>query len=268
MRFRRQALAQLEAPEQLDEVIRVATVPTWLITSALCIAVLAAGTWAVRATVPRVVAAPGVLVHANGVSGLDSAGGGQVTKVWAKVGQRITSGTPLYSVETADGTTATINAPWDAYVVSWAVSEGQLLQPGTRVADLEQLDAPGDALEAVVFVPATSAPLLKAGLPVDVIAEAAPSTVFGSLSGTVSSVAAFPETAASLQAFLGSGADPARLLGAGSVIRVTVALRADPNSPSGLHWSKTAPPFQLNSESAIMAQFTISKEHPISWLLG
>jgi len=268
MRFRRQALRELEAPEQLDEVIRVASVPTWLITSALVLAVLAAGAWAIRATVPRVVSAPGVLIHANGVSGLDATGGGQVTKVWATVDQRVAAGTPLYSIETADGGSKTVNAPWDAYVVNWLISEGQLLAPGTRVADLEQLDTPGDALEAVVFVPATSAPLLAPGTKVALAASAAPSTVFGTLAGTVLSVGAFPETSASLQAFLGSGADPTRLLGEGSVIRVTVSLQADPAAPSGLRWSKAAPPFQLNSESALTARFTVSEEHPISWLVG
>jgi hypothetical protein len=143
-----------------------------------------------------------------------------------------------------------------------------MVEPGTPVADLERLDTPGDALQAVVFVPAAAAPLLQPGYQVTVVADAVPSTVFGTLSGTVTQVGSFPETELSMRTFLGSGADVRRLLGAGSVIRVTVPLRTDADSPSGLRWSKSSPPFQLNSESTITARFTIATEHPISWLVN
>jgi hypothetical protein len=123
-------------------------------------------------------------------------------------------------------------------------------------------------LQAVVFVPASVAPLMQPGNQVAVVADAVPSTVFGTLSGTVASVGSFPETEDSLRAFLGSGADVRRLLGSGSVVRVTVPLATDAHSPSGLRWSKSPPPFQLNSESTITARFTIAVEHPISWLVG
>jgi multidrug efflux pump subunit AcrA (membrane-fusion protein) len=225
------------------------------------------GVWAVHGTVARVVQAAGVLIHSNGVSGMDAMTGGQVVKVWSAADQRVAKGTPLYSVE-RDGKITIVNAPWDAYVVAWLVDEGQLLEPGTPVADMERLDTPGDALQAVVFVPAAVAPLLRPGNQVSVVADAAPSAVFGTLSGTVTDVASFPETEQSMRAFLGSGADIRRLLGAGSVIRVTVPLRTDLDSPSGLHWSKTSPPFQLNSASAISARFTIATEHPINWLVS
>jgi multidrug efflux pump subunit AcrA (membrane-fusion protein) len=241
-------------------------VPSWLITVAMAVAIVCAGVWAVRASVPRVVQAAGVLIHSNGVSGVDAMTGGQVVKVWSQADQRVAKGTPLYSLEQGSKITV-VNAPWDAYVVSWLVSEGQLLEPGTPVADMERLDTPGDALQAVVFVPAAVAPLLQPGNRVDVVADAVPTAVFGTLSGTVTTVASFPETEESMRAFLGSGTDIRRLLGSGSVIRVTVPLRTDPGSPSGLRWSKASPPFQLNSASAITARFTIATEHPINWLV-
>jgi multidrug efflux pump subunit AcrA (membrane-fusion protein) len=267
MRFRRQALRQLRAPEQLDEVVRLATVPAWLMTLALAFGVASAGVWATVVTVPRVVRAAGVLVHSNGVSPLDALDRGQVIQIWGAANRRVAKGTPLYSVLAADGQVQVVNAPWDAYVVNWRVAEGQLLQPGTRVAELERLDNPGDALQAVAYVPAASAPLLRVGNLVEVAADAVPSTVFGTLRGRVSSVGAFPETEESLKAFLGSGVDARRLLAGGSVVRVTVPLDVDPVAPSGLRWSKASPPFALNSASQITALFTVAQERPIDWLL-
>ncbi|GAA2575787.1 hypothetical protein GCM10010435_59770 [Winogradskya consettensis] len=268
MMFRRQALRRLEAPEELDEVVRLATVPGWLLTIALLITTGTAGAWAVLGTVERTVRAVGVLVHSNGVSGLDATSSGQIVKVWTAANVRITKGTPIYSAQRSDGTVQTVAAPWDAYVVSLAINEGQLVQPGTRVAEMERLDTPGDALQAVVFVPARSAPLLRIGNTVAVAAAAAPSPVFGTMVGIVTSVGAFPETPESLRAFLGGGPDVQSLLGGGSVVRVVVPLTTDTASPSGLAWTKASPPFQLNSTSEISAVFTIAREHPISWLLG
>ncbi|WP_432967433.1 HlyD family efflux transporter periplasmic adaptor subunit [Dactylosporangium sp. CA-233914] len=268
MMFRRQALRQLEAPEELDDVVRLATVPGWLLTAALLLTIAATGAWGVYGTVARTVRAAGVLVHSNGVSGLDATASGQIVKVWTAANVRIAKGTPIYSAQRADGTVDTVGAPWDAYVVSLAINEGQLVQPGTRVAEMERLDAPGDALQAVVFVPASSAPLLRVGNTVAVTAAAAPSTVFGTMLGVVTSVGAFPETPESLRAFLGNGPDVQALLAGGAVVRVVVPLRTDPASPSGLHWTKASPPFQLNSTSQIEAVFTIAREHPITWLVG
>ncbi|MFC7478871.1 HlyD family secretion protein [Luedemannella flava] len=268
MMFRRQALRQLEAPEELDDVVRLATVPGWLLTVALLLAVGTTGAWATFGTVDRTVRAAGVLIHSNRVSGLDAVSSGQIVKVWMAANVRIAKGTPIYSAQRADGTVDTVNAPWDAYVVSVAINEGQLVQPGTRVAEMERLDTPGDALQAVVFVPARSAPLLRLGNTVAVSAAAAPSTVFGTMVGEVSSVGAFPETPESMRAFLGSGPDVQALLAGGTVVRVVVPLRVDPATPSGLYWTKASPPYQLNSASEIAAVFTIAREHPITWLLG
>lgn len=268
MRFRREALRRLEGPEQLDEAVRLATVPSWLATAALLLVLGVTAVWAIAGEVARTVDADGVLIHSSGISGLDATQSGQVTRVWVAPNQRVARGRPLYSLVDGAGKIRTVDSPWDAYVVVWLVNEGQVVQPGTRVADLERLDAPGDALQAVVYLPAAYAPLMSPGLGVEVAAEAAPRAVFGTLRGTVASVGVFPETDASLRAFLGDRDDVGRLLADGTVVRVTVNLDPNPASPSGLHWTKSPPPFRLNSASRVTARFTVAVEHPIDWMLN
>ena len=46
MRFRPAALRHLAAPEQLDQVVRLASVPAWLMTGVLAVIVGVAVTWA------------------------------------------------------------------------------------------------------------------------------------------------------------------------------------------------------------------------------
>jgi len=51
MKFRPAALRQLEAPEKLDEVVRLASAPVWLMAVALAAIVAVAVTWASAGTV-------------------------------------------------------------------------------------------------------------------------------------------------------------------------------------------------------------------------
>jgi biotin carboxyl carrier protein len=268
VKFRRAALRHLEAPEKLDEVVRLASVPAWLMGTVLVVIVAVAAIWAGVATVATTVGAPGVLIHADGVATLDATTSGQVVRWWVSPDALATKGAPLYSVQAADGQVQTIAAPWEAYVVSVIVTNGQLVQPGTPIATLEQVTGPSDPLEAVVFVPAAAAPTIPLGATVTLTAADAPSAVFGTLAGTVASVGNFPETTDSLQAFLGEGASTADFLAAGSVIRVVIKLATVPGSATRLVWSKAPPGFTLNSESGVQASFVVARQHPIDWLLS
>ncbi len=192
MKFRPAALRHLEAPEQLDQVVRLASAPAWLMTAVLAVIVAVAVTWATVGTVNTTVGAPGVLIHADGVSTLDATTSGQVARLWVPPGELATSGARLYSVQGADGRVHTVDAPWDAYVVSTVVAVGQLVEPGTPVADLERVSGTSDPLEAVVFVPAADAPAIQPGKEVTLTAAAVPSAVFGTLRGTVTSVGRLP----------------------------------------------------------------------------
>ncbi|MCW2932923.1 MAG: rane protein [Actinomycetia bacterium] len=268
MRFRGAALRQLEAPEKLDEVVRLASAPAWLMAIALGMIVAIAATWSIAGTVATTVSAPGVLIHANGVSTLDATTSGQVVRLWVPRDAFATSGAPLYSVQDANGRIRTVNAPWDAYVVSLVVTDGQLVEPGTPVANLERVSGTRDPLEAVVFAPAADAPTIAPGTAVTLTAAAVPSAVFGTLHGTVASVGAFPETAESLQVFLGQDASTGTYLAAGSVIRVVIKLASLPGSPTQLAWSRASPSFTVNSESSVQASFVVARQHPVDWLLG
>jgi multidrug efflux pump subunit AcrA (membrane-fusion protein) len=267
MKYRRAALREFEAPEQLDEVVRLATVPRWLMTATLGAVAVAATLWATFGSVASTIQAGGVLVHSDGIFTLDAATSGQVTDVWASPNEHVSAGTPLYTLTNAVGKPTTVTSPWTANIVSLQISLGQLLQPGTPVAELEPLNLPGEVLEAVVFVPASDAAGLIPGVPVQVSAEAAPSSVFGTLQGTVASVGAFPETVASLQAFLGDGYNVLPLLKNGSVVRVDIPLTTMPGSET-LRWSRQAPQFNLDTESQVTVSFTVARQHPIDWLLG
>lgn len=268
MRFRRQALRHLEAPEQLDQVVRLASARSWLLGGALLVLVATSTIWSCLGYVTRTVGAAGMLIHSHGISRLDATEAGDVIKVWTDRNRLVAAGSPLFTLRDEHGGLHTIQSSWDAYVVAILVTEGGYVVPGTQVASLERVTGSAEPLVAVVFVPATSAPMIGVGAAVRLTAPAAPASTFGTLAGVVVSVDAFPETEETLRSFLGDAADVSRFLHEGPVVRVSIKLATSSGSTTALHWSKTTPPFQLNSESALKASFTITREHPISWLLG
>ena len=247
--------------------VRLASAPAWLMGAALVVIVAVAAVWASVGTVASTVAAPGVLIHADGVSTLDATTAGQVVKWYVAPDDLATKGAPLYSVAGTDGQVRTVSAPWDAYVVSVVVTNGQYVQPGTPIATLEEVTGGSDPLEAVVFIPAAAAPTIPLGTRVTLSAPSAPSSIFGTLSGTVASVGNFPETTDSLQAFLGEGggtqssSTPAAWCGSWSSWP-----RCRARDQTRL--VKPSPGYTLDSEAAAEALFVVSKQHPIDWLFG
>lgn len=268
MRFRPAALRHLTAPEQLDQVVRLASAPAWLMTGVLTVIVAAAVTWATVGTVTTTVGAPGVLTHTDGVSTLDATISGEVARLWVTPGELAKSDARLYSVQGTDGRIHTVDAPWDGYVVSTMVAVGQLVEPGTAVADLERVNGSSDPLEAVVFAPAADAPAIQPGQEVTLAAAAVPSAIYGTLHGTVTSVGDFPETSGSLQAFLGDDTRIGTYLTGGSVIRIVIKLATVPGARTELAWSRADPGFALNALSTVQASFAVDAQHPIQWLIG
>ncbi|MGW2088136.1 hypothetical protein [Streptomyces sp. NPDC001880] len=129
------------------------------------------------------------------------------------------------------------------------------------------LRASGEQPEAVVYAPVPTAPLLQPGQSVRLSAAAAPTATAGTLSGTVTAIASAPETEQSLRARFGADHNLTPYLGAGPVVEVTIRLATDPQSPTGLKWSRSGPAFALRPMSPVTAVLAVSAEHPISWLV-
>jgi len=265
MKFRSAAMKNIGEPERLDQPLKLSSIPSWLVTCALLLAVVGVTVWAVTGTVARTVEAEGVLTRTAGVTDFEAGVSGRVEQVWVEPADQVSHGDRLYTVVTADGEVQHEPAPWDAYVVNLLVTEGQMLDPGTPTAALERVDGPGDELQARLYVPAAQAPMLHQGAPVEIEVESAAPAAFGTVGGTVTSVGRFPETAASLLAFLGRDRSIDRYLDRGPPIAVTVAL--DRNDSGELVWSKSRPPFTVMSQSSVAATFTLAEERPIDWVI-
>jgi len=93
--FRQQALEQTASPEQLDLPIQIINSKRWLSLLALGTLVTTGFAWSVFGRIPITVTGKGILTYPSQIRPLQSPGTGRVTKLEAKVGDRVSKGQVL-----------------------------------------------------------------------------------------------------------------------------------------------------------------------------
>ncbi|MEZ7002592.1 HlyD family efflux transporter periplasmic adaptor subunit [Streptomyces sp. AD55] len=267
MQFRRQALTKLQSPGELDLPVRLARPQGWLVLSVTVLAMAAASVWAVAGRVTPTVSAPAVLTHGQGSYLLQSPVSGQVTAVLARQGERLDAGAEVLRVRTAEGESV-VRAVDAGRVSALGATVGQIVTTGADIASVEKVAHPGDPLYATVYVPAESAAGIPARAVVDLTVQSVPAQEYGVLRGRVDSVDRSAQTAQSIGAFLGDARLGEQYTAGGRPVAVTVRLETSPATESGYAWSSTAgPPFALTSMTQATASVRLAERRPLDWLL-
>src|SRR5262245_13867787 len=90
--FRKAALDRLRSPEQLDQLVRATEPKSWIILLATGLLLASAIVWAVAGTLPRRLGGEGLLVGTGGLLDVVSTGAGQISRLYAKPGDRLERG--------------------------------------------------------------------------------------------------------------------------------------------------------------------------------
>jgi multidrug efflux pump subunit AcrA (membrane-fusion protein) len=268
MEFRHRALENLRAPEDLDEAVRFARPGGWVVLSVLAAVVLSCCIWAFGGHLPRQVAAPGVLTHPEGVSSVQSTLTGLVSAIMVEPGSSLRTGTPILAITNDTSSVQFVRLPFTGRVIGTLVQVGQYVTAGTSLATIERTDDPHDRLLAVLFVPAGTAGSLRPGYDVDLTVSSAPSQAFGVLRGVIRSVDQFTESQAQIADFLGDQTMAAKFTAAGTPVKVTVDLTVDESTLSGFKWSTPAgPPYRVDSQIAVSGAVHLPSKHPVEWIV-
>jgi len=170
---------------------------------------------------------------------------------------------------------STLVSPVRGRVLEIRAAVGALVTPGMPIVMLETsaaLDAslaPSQALEAIVYVPASEGKKVATGMSVEV----APSTVvreeYGSIVGTVTAVAEYPTSADAITARLGSQELATSFLRTvDTPLELRITLLPDPNTRSGYKWtSPQGPPQKILQGTLCHAWITVRTRAPISLVL-
>jgi len=150
-------------------------------------------------------------------------------------------------------------------VLEVLVDRGAVVNPGTPILSLEVMS---EELVAYLFVPASDGKRVQHGME----ARISPSTVkreeYGSMLGKVTKAAAFPATQRSMRLLLGNEALVAKLMEAGPLIQVDVALQPDPSTPTRYRWSSSrGPDLEISSGTLAGGSVIVKEDRPISLVI-
>ena len=93
--FRQSALDKLASPEQLDQLMQITTLRSWLALAGIFLIVFGTITWSVVGEIPTKVNGRGLLIRQGAVLEIESSEAGQVLEIFADIGDEVKKDTIL-----------------------------------------------------------------------------------------------------------------------------------------------------------------------------
>ena len=184
--------------DRLDAPVRLLPTKLWAGFAALAVAVGAAAVWATAATLPQHVSTAGLIVHGRAVVSARAPLDASVVSVAVTPGQTVRRGARIATLR-ADGVDVDVTAPAGGTVMSLLAAPGTAVRPGSAMATI---DATGRPAHAVLLVhSAVELARLAPGQHVDVAGVPG--------EGRVRAVTPYPASRADLAARFGTADLPA-----------------------------------------------------------
>jgi multidrug resistance efflux pump len=267
MKFRGRALQKMREPDELDRPIALVDTRGWTALFVVMSMALGAAIWAFTGSLPLTARSSGILTSAEGNRAIATPVSGTVERTSVQPGQKVKAGDLLLAV-TGAGATHNVTTPVDGIVINVVSAVGQSVSTGDTVATVEATGA-NSALVAQVFVPTSVATSLRPGIHVMLAVEGIPAARFGLLKGTVSSVGQFPIDPSMAVGVVGSAYLARELTRGKPAVTVTVELKTDQATKSGLAWtSADGPPFPVIAQRRVDVTFSLGARTPFDAVLG
>ncbi|MFM8321266.1 MAG: HlyD family efflux transporter periplasmic adaptor subunit [Chloroflexota bacterium] len=230
--FRPQALAKLTSPEQLDQLIRVTTLPGWLALAGLACLLAPLLAWGVWGSLETRLAAQGVLLPVGGLCLVSAPQDGLVDQAHTWLGEQIEPGQMVMTLRSAQtGALQEVVSRCGGVVMDLPVQAGQPVEHGQ---ELLMVEPAGPVLEAVVYVPLEQAYSLAPGMAARFAPAGTQAAGNGYLLGEVRWVGQYPVDPQALGQSLGSQSLAQVFLQSGPLVEVHINLT---DLAGQYHWS-------------------------------
>ena len=162
-----------------------------------------------------------------------------------------------------------VRAPAPGRVLEVKVNPGSIVGAGAPLVSLQQAaEGGGEALEALIYVPASSGKNVRVGMEAQVSPTTAKREEFGFLVGKVRHVSEFPATREGMLRVLPNATLVASMSSDGSPFAAYVDLVPDPASASGYRWSSSkGGPIRVGSGTMVTATVVVRERRPISMVI-
>ena len=165
---------------------------------------------------------------------------------------------------------STIKSQFTGCILELTISDGQVVNPGTRIGSI-QIQEPNQPLLAVTYFPVKDGKQIKPGMPLQITPATVKRERFGGIVGVVISVSPFPVTKQGAASTIGNPELVESLMyqSKESQIEVWAKLTENTSNFSGYQWSssKGPPDLEISAGTTTTVQVTIEKRAPIQFVL-
>ena len=268
--YRPKALAKISSPDELDQVLKIVPVSSWLALLTMLAVIVTVVSWGYLGRIPIVTHGPGVLLARGTTHTVVSLVAGQVVEINAQRGDLIRAGTVVARLQPMQDYPQTgrmdIVATTAGQVAELNIRNGSFVNAGDRVLSTVESSS---RLEAILFLPADQGKRVMHGMEVRLTPTTVQQEQYGMLLGRVRSVSDYPITETEMTEIVGNPDLTKVLLGEGGAfeaapIMARVDLQTDSRTPSGYRWtSKMGPNYRLTSGLLCQSQTVTGTERPV-----
>ena len=299
--FQQKALDKLKRPEKAGAIFSITTSTGWIALAAVGIALFSVLVWAFFGVMAEQVVGYGVITDDSGVTNISPISGGRIVEMRYKTGDVVKKGDVVAVIEqtqleqqvylnaeqahaatsyddmrarTAQLASAKeelqhqgqVISPYDGIVTSQRMREGQIVQAGAPIYDVDVTESQG--MVGIIFVPALTGNKLKPGSVIQVSPGAIDSSLYGSLVGKVIELSPYPVNSDRVVYWTGNKEFANWVLQkcGGAIMEVRVELTRDNDSKSGYLWTTLEGPKETITEGmTCTATAIVDRKSPFAY---
>ena len=154
-------------------------------------------------------------------------------------------------------------------ILEVTVSLGQVVQPGTRIANID-IDNPQDKLVGITFFPVEDGKKIQSDMTVQITPQTIKRERFGGIVSKVTKISSFPITKEAAVNVVGNPEVVEGLVSEKQpgLIQVFAELQPDPDTFSGYQWSSSSGPrLKISSGTTTIARVKVEERAPITYVI-
>ena len=154
-------------------------------------------------------------------------------------------------------------------VLETTVNPGQIVEPGTRIANID-LNDNSDRLVGITFFPVESGKKIKPEMTMQITPQTIKRERFGGIVSKIERISSFPTTKEAAANVVGNQELVEGLVSEqqSGLIQVFASLEPDSNTPSGYRWSSSSGPnLQISPGTTTDVRVQVEERAPISYLI-
>ena len=272
--FRKEALEQLQSPEQLEQLLQVTNRRSWLTLGVFVVGFLGILLWMLFGRIPVAVSGEGVIIAPGQVVPIQATYSGYLEAVDLDPGDEVFAGQVLgfvrptdLSANGADIEAHPILSMHDGVVLEQTIASQGFVTAGQAIGYLQK-KSESSHLIVLSYFSERDGHKIRSGMPALVSPVTSAPEQDGSLIAQVAKVSAQPASFESVAALVGWPDLATRLLGETPRIQVVLELRSDGATPTGYQWtSGQGPARPIASGVSTKVKITTGHIRPISYIV-